>query len=192
MPTVSPSFVGLVVSVEITKTATAALDDSEISELENIVAQSYGVDSDDLTIETEYVTSGIITVDIADSISDEEALTSLTTAMATALGVSEESITLTLDPESGEVSYTVTTNDFDDTAAILASLQSDDIIDTLVTDVVEIQDVTPSDEIVAEVNVVVDADDVTVPLQQAENQVDALLGKDYDVNTESNETFRNK
>ena len=192
MPTVSPSFVGLVVSVEITKTATAALDDSEISELENIVAQSYGVDSDDLTIETEYVTSGIITVDIADSISDEEALTSLTTAIATALGVSEESITLTLDPESGEVSYTVTTNDFDDTAAILASLQSDDIIDTLVTDVVEIQDVTPSDEIVAEVNVVVDADDVTVPLQQAENQVDALLGKDYDVNTESNETFRNK
>ena len=37
------------------------------------------------------------------------------------------------------------------------------------------------EEITAEVTIVLDADDVTVPLQQAENLVDSLLGDEYTI-----------
>ena len=185
MPTTAPSFVGLVVSVEITTTATGNLDDSEVDELESIVAQAYGVDPDDVTSVTEYVTTGTMTVSIPDSVSEDDALAALTSEMASTLGVSEDSITLSLDSETGEVTYSITTTDYDETAAALATLQDSDVVDNLATDSgVTVTNVTPSDDIVAEVNVVVNADEVTVPLQQAENQVDALLGEDYNSDTE--------
>ena len=185
MPTTAPSFVGLVVSVDITTTATGNLDDSEVDELESIVAQAYGVDPDDVTSVTEYVTRVTMTVSIPDSVSEDDALAALTSEMASTLGVSEDSITLSLDSETGEVTYSVSTTDYDETAAVLATLQDSDVVDNLATDSgVTVTNVTPSDDIVAEVNVVVNADEVTVPLQQAENQVDALLGEDYNSETE--------
>ena len=47
-----------------------------------------------------------------------------------------------------------------------------------------IDSVTPSVDIVADVTVVVDADEVTMPLQQAENRFDALLDNNYQAETE--------
>ena len=96
-PTTAPSFIGLVVSVGITTTATGPLDTSEVEYLENLVADSYGVDSDDLTIVTEYVTSGTLDVTIPDNVSTEDAIADLTKAMSQALGISEDSVTIEVD-----------------------------------------------------------------------------------------------
>ena len=46
--------------------------------------------------------------------------------------------------------------------------------------------IIPNEDVVSSVNVVVNADEVTVSLQQAENQVDALLGTEYDSDTAGN------
>jgi phenylpyruvate tautomerase PptA (4-oxalocrotonate tautomerase family) len=121
---------------------------------------------------------------IPDNVSEEEALSDLTQSLSETLGVDEERIILTLDPETGEVTYSVTTNDYDEANAILSELESDDIIESISSDVVSIDSVTPDADIIAEVSVVVNADEVDVSLQQAENQIDALLPDNYnsDVN----------
>ena len=185
-PTTSPSFIGLVVSVGITTTATGPLETSEVEYLEDLVADAYGVDSDDLTIVTEYVTSGTLDVTIPDNVSTEVAIADLTTAMSQALGMSEDSVTIEVDLETGEVTYFVSTDDYDATANIQDQLEDESLLETLneSTDVVLIDSVTPSVDIVADVTVVVDADEVTMPLQQAENRFDALLDNNYQAETE--------
>ena len=131
IPTVSPSFIGLVVSVDITRPATSALDDTEVSELEAIVAQAYGVNPEDLSSIVEYTTTGTMTIDIDPSLSEEDAIASLTTAVSDALGVDEDDVTVSLDPVTGEVTYTVTTEDYDVANGLLETLQSDEIADTI-------------------------------------------------------------
>ena len=178
----------MIVSIEISQSTTSPLNEEEVNDLESLVAQAYGVDTDEVTSVTEYVTAGTMVVDIPETISEEEALNELTNALASSLGVSEDRITLSLDPESGEVTYSVTTTDYDNTASVLDALQSPDLIDDIVTntDVVSISDIIPSADIVAEVDVIVNGDEVDVPLQIAENTIDALLGDDYDTRMEVN------
>ena len=105
IPSSTPSFVGLVVSVDISRPATAALDDSEVIELQDLIVEAYGVDIDDLSTATTYVTSGTIAVTIPDSVSTEDALQDLKTSLASTLGVSEDDIKLVYNSESGEVAY---------------------------------------------------------------------------------------
>ena len=122
-PTAAPSFLGLVVSVGITTPATGPLDDTEVEYLENLVAEAYGVNSGDLTTVTEYVTTGTLDVTIPDDVSEDEAIAELTTALSEALDVSEDSITVEIDPTTGEVTYTVATTDYDTTSNIQEQLQ---------------------------------------------------------------------
>ena len=99
-------------------------------------------------------------------------------------------ISLSLDPETGLVTYTVSTTDYDDAADILETLQDSNVVDSLTTDSgVVVSNVMPRQDIVAEVNVIVNSDEVTVPLQQAENRFEALLSNEYESQTES--TFSN-
>lgn len=185
MPSVSPSFLGLVVSVDITRPATGALSDSEISDLEALVAQAYGVESDDITSVTEYIATGTLDVNIPDDMSEEDALADLTTALATTLGLSEDQVTVERDAETGDITYSVASTDFDDASDVLALLQDSSVVDTInENSAVSISDVNADNDIVAQVTVVVDADEVTASLQQAENTFDALLPEEYNSDTE--------
>ena len=141
--------------MEISTPVTSALDDDEVDQLESLVAQAYGVDVSEVTSIAEYVTTGTLVVTIPDDVSNQDAINELTSALATSLGVTEDSITLSLDPESGEVSYSVTIANYNDTAAIQNALESDDIVDSLMetTDVVEITSIATDDDIVAHVPV---------------------------------------
>lgn len=175
-------------SIEISTSTTSTLDDDEVEELESLVAQAYGVDNSEVTSITEYVTTGSLVVTILDDISNQDAINEITSALASSLGVGEDSITLSLDLESGEVSYTVTTPNYDDTADILDALKSDDIVNLLMemSDAVEITSVATNAEIIAQVDIIVNGDNVTVPLQQAENIFDALLDNQYESNIQAN------
>lgn len=177
-PTSSPSFTGLVIAVDIIRTTTSIIDNAEITHLETLVAESYGIANEDVSSVIVYSTSGSFDITISDTISEDEAIEELTSALSTALGITEDMISLSLDSSSGELSYTVTADDYDQTHAILSQLQSDDIIQNIDANVV-IDSVNPIGEIVANINVVVDADDVEVSLQRAENQIDALLDDNY-------------
>ena len=186
LPTQTPSITGLVVSVDISTATDSALSEEEVAYLEGVVANAYGVSSEDVSTVVEYQTTGSMTVAVGENVSDEEVVSEVTSTLSEALGDSEENIEVVYDAQSGEVTYTVTTTSFEDSQAALSVLEDEGSATALssLTDVVSITSVTPSEEILAEVTVVVDADDVSVPLQQAENAVDAVLGDTYSAETE--------
>ena len=186
VPTGTPSITGLVVSVGITSTTEAPLSSEEVAYLESVVAQAYGVSTEELDTVVEYVTSGTLTVDIPADVSSDEIISDLTEALSEALGVSSEAVEVVYDASTGEVTYTVTSATFDEADAALSTLQDAGFVESIeeLTDAVSVTSVSPSPEIVADVTVAVDADEVTVPLQQAENAVDVLLGTDYSSSSE--------
>ena len=188
IPSSAPSFVGLIVSVDISRPATAAIDDSEINEVQDVIASAYGVEADDLTTTTEYVTTGAISVTIPDSVSTEDALDALTESLASTLGINEDAIQLDIDPVSGEVTYSISTNDHTETTSILDALEEMDDLD-VESDLITVTDISPNSEIVAEISVVVNGDEATPMLQQAENVIDAVLGDEYTLETASNKAY---
>lgn len=182
IPSSAPSFIGLIVSIEISTTTSEFLSNAEVQELLDIVAQGYGVDSNELTSITEYVTSGTMVVDIPDTMSEDEAISLLIASISENLSVDEDLITISLDSENGDVTYSITTTDFETTANISEQLQ--DPANFISDSPVIVSEIISNDEIFAEVNIVLNADEILVPLQQAENLVDALLGDDYSSLTE--------
>ena len=187
-PSSAPSFVGLVVSVDISRPATAALDESEINELLDVIANAYDVGSNDLPTTIEYITTGTMAIIIPDSSSTEEALNALTESLASTLGIDEDAIQLEIDPVSGEVTYSISTNDHTETTSILDALEEIDDFEVQ-SDLIIVRDVTPNSEIVAEISVVVNGDEATPMLQQAENVIDAVLGDEYNLETASNTAY---
>ena len=185
IPSSTPSFVGLIVSVDVSRPATTALDASEIIELQDVIANAYGVRADDLTTTIEYVTIGTMSVTISDSASPEEALDALTESLASTLGINEDDIQLEIDPVTGEVTYSISTNDHTETTSILDALEEMDDLE-IESDLITVTDISPNSEIVAEIAVVVNGDEATPMLQQAENVIDAVLGDEYTLETASN------
>lgn len=176
---------GLVMSVEISSIASRPLNEADTNDLLDIVAQGYDVDREDLTSVIGYVASGTMLVDIPDTMSEVEALSVLTISIAENIGVEENTITLSIDPESAEIIYSITTDDFEASANILEQLQDSAIVNDLSSSAgVAVSEVISDNEIIAEVNIIVNGDDIEVPLQQAENVIDALLGDEYTSVTE--------
>lgn len=188
MPTSLPSFTGLVVSMKISTETTSSLADDEVLALEALVAQAYGVDINDITSIVEYIATGTLAVGIPDDVSSQDVIDELTVALATSLRIPTDSITLSLDPESGEISYSLTSPNFDETAALLDTLESDNIVDSLseMMNLADVLRITTDDDIVAQVDVIVNGDNVIIPLQRAENMVDVLLDDQYDSHMEGN------
>jgi hypothetical protein len=114
----------------------------------------------------------------------------LTVILSESLGVSPEDINLVVDMETGEVTYTISTPGFESTQAVLDLLNDEEtILESLnsQSDIITISSIDADDEIVANVTLVVDADEVTVdPLQIGENTVHSILGEEYETSTELN------
>ena len=190
-PTNAPSFIGLVISVDFTTSTTASFNDSEVFELESIIVQSYGVDEDSLSTSVEYNTAGTMTISVPADMSSDEAVSILTDMFAKALLISEDDISLFLDSETDEVSYTITSSDYESASNVLDTLQIENILNVIDTesDGVIINSLHVIDEIIGAIIVTVDADEVSIPLQQADNTIDALLGDAYEYTTKSNNFF---
>jgi len=173
--------VGLVVVVDITHTTSTELSSSEISHIENVVAAAYGVGLDDVSSSTEYMTSGSMAVTVPESSTEEEFIDALIDAMSTALGIPSEDIDIMVDVESGEVAYTVRAASLNETISLRDALGTPEIVQTLntVNNLVNVESVTPNEDIVAEIIVSVDGDNVTVSIEAAESTVEVILGDEY-------------
>lgn len=175
-------------SLDISRPATAAFDNSEINDVQDVIADAYGVAADDLIITAEYVTTGTISVTIPDSASTEEALDALTQSLSSTLGIGEDSIELEIDPVSGEVTYSISTDDYTETTSILNAMEEIDDLE-VESELITVTNVSPNSKIMAEISVVVNGDEATPMLQQAENVIDAVLGDEYILETTSNKVY---
>merc|ERR1711925_31312 len=93
------------------------------------VAKIYGVDSSsDVQAEVEYEVSGTLDVKFPSDVSDEEKIDALTEALSTSLGVHPKDIEITIDEETGEISYTISSDDLPKAEQLQWSLNIDDTL----------------------------------------------------------------
>ena len=102
--------------------------------------------------------------------------------MAETLGIDPEQITLTFNDATGEVTYILSTPDFNATSTLVDVLEDPAIIDALNEQnaLVDVASLIVDSEIVAEVTILVNADEASIPLPQAENTIQAILGREYE------------
>ena len=186
VPTGVPSITGLIVSVEVGRATTEALSNEEVSELVDTVAEAYGVNVADVHTDIEYVTSGSLAISIPDDLSIEEAESIVAEMLSNTLGVPSDSITVSVDPTSGLVTYSIAVDDYETSEELQGVLSQANVVDLLneQADGLQVQEVVPDPEIVATVVLVVDADEVSVPLQQGDNVLSVLLPSEYTLTTE--------
>jgi len=189
LPTTVPSVTGLVVSIAISHSTSNALNDEELAELENAVALAYDVSPEDVSKSTAYVVSGTLTVDIDDSMTEDSMRDALVVVMTEVLGVNEESITVEIDLESGEATYTISVPIFDDAMTVQAALEDASVASELSAHDISVIAVFPDESVVAETIFVIDGDEVTVSLVTAENTLDAILDKQYTSDVEGTIRF---
>jgi len=177
IPSTSPSLTGLIVSININIPSTSTLTSEEVIYIQEVVAQSYGVNTEDVSTFTEYVTTGSVDVTISDGVAEDITISELVSALSQVLDIPSESISVFVDSETGDVTYAVSTTEYDATEQIFNTLQGSTIADLLngFLDNVSVDSVSPVGGVFAETTVVVDADDVTVSLQTAENLIEAIF-----------------
>ena len=211
IPSATPSLTGTVVVISLSSEVEEELSPSEIDRLRDIVIDSYGLDKEEDPISTtvDYSTTGTMTMEgiIGSELSPEELETledTMENTLSEILGVPSENIDLIIDPETGVVTYTISSPNFNETASILDQLKNDptgtfvddfttaliedleeqNIISSEIVDQISITSVDADDTIVADVTVVIDEEDVTKSQILAENTVDILVGEDYTVSSE--------
>ena len=112
IPSAAPSYFGMVATVVAKSVATEELSSSRIEELAKEVAEIYGVNSTtDVQAEVDYEISGTLDVSFPKDVSDEEKIDALTEALSTSLDVHPKDIEITIDEETGEISYTISSDD---------------------------------------------------------------------------------
>lgn len=192
IPSPAPSITGIVVTLTLSRTGDV-LTTKEVDALQANLANDYGVDVDDVIIEPEYIISGSIQVDsFPEELSDDELATILQQDIADALGVHSKDVTVSVDSESGEVSYTVTSSDDSEAEEIQRTLETNtfltnlnnEIADSLPTSVLSVD---ADDDIVMNLVVTVDASESTVDLDEITDQVETdFVDQGFDADSDSN------
>ena len=186
IPTVSPSITGEIVSITVSQTVTAELEPSDVRDIENLVDKAYGTGEQDISSSTNYISSGSLTISLLETISSEDAKNALQESIASVLNLTVGSVDVTVDLSTGVVLYNITSGSFDDASHAIILLQEEDIA-VILTDQLgsmDVHSVSPSENIIAETMLIVDADDIPISLIQAENILLALLDDSQSLLTE--------
>ena len=175
IPTRAPSITGAVAIIDLSRPVTTDLTVSELNVIQDQIAETYGVNSDAIMVETEYHTTGVIEIDIGDA-SEEAFLDTLEDELAALLGIHEENIVIVIDPESGSARYTIVSDDVQTAEEIQDLLSLPETANELESAIAEVLPVSvqlqaPIGGITAEVSVVVDTTDAANNLNDAANNV---------------------
>ena len=128
LPTAQPSITGLVVTLDVSMTVDSELSDEQVTALTDTILSAYNVEEDDISTEISYTTSGSLELDLPEDVTAEEVGDSVVSTLAEALGVHPRDVTVvSVDLETGEVVYTVSSSSYDDTAALQTTLDTLDL-----------------------------------------------------------------
>ena len=114
MPSRIPSITGLVITIDATRVVVEDLSPNEVEELTNLAVDAFNVALEDVTTDVTYTTSGSMTLLIPDDISEDEIVNAIESSLAEALGVHPHQIAVDVNMETGEVEYTVTSEEYYD------------------------------------------------------------------------------
>lgn len=147
----------------------------------NEVKSAFGVDEPELTIE--YERSCSMVVSIPDIVTEEEALGDIHNAIAKMVDVGPDNVELSLNMETDEVLYSVTTELFKDSERIRDTLNADDAIEKLNerTALIEVSSIPLHDDIRANIRVNIDADKTSVSANTGGNLLKETFGDQYEI-----------
>ena len=191
IPSAPPSVTGLVATVTASTSTTEALDNTEVSAYTDSVAEYYGVDADDVSTTVIYSATGSMVVNVPEGVTQEELSNSVQDSIASSLGVHPQNVQVDVDLETGEVTFTVISDDFDTIQEAQFNLENEvtqqDIVSGIVEDIPEavVDSISVSDETTATIEFTVDADEASNDVTQAAWQTEQLLSGAFDVEVDS-------
>lgn len=195
VPSATPSISGWVATISATTTVSNSIPSDEIEAYTSNVAELYGVDESDIEIVTTYEATGSMSVNIPQDISEIEIRDAITNSVAESLGVHPSDIDVSIDMESGAVEYTISSGEFNEAARAQFDLANNQLQDTIVN---SIEDAIPSlvvdafevnDDVIASIEITVDANNANNDLTQAAWQSEQLLA-DFNVGVSSKLKFQ--
>ena len=114
----------------------------------------------------------------ADSLTEEEVVYSLTSALAENLNIHPSNLEVSYNPDTSEATYTIESELAEAITDIIAIIQADEFQDSLVLDEIVIDSVTVSDDIIASIDVIVDASNTENPDISMTSVIDAIQSQD--------------
>lgn len=202
-PTVSPTFTTMVPSsrpsitgivVTLTLKTNEVVDRATIDTLEEQIANDYGVNVNDVTVDTVYTITGTLQVeDISEDLSESELQEALQHSVASALDVHSRNVDIMLDPETGDITYTISNDDTVDMSNIQDALESSSFADELTQEIsnvlptMMISEIKTDGEIQTELVVIIDATESAADVEDANVQVvSSLENEGFSAESESN------
>ena len=215
IPTIAPSITGLVASIEISKPVTSSLSTEELDLIEQTIVDAFfngtaPIEGEEApyNVQIEYTTQGTMKVDVPSGTSEEDVINVLVDSIAETLGVHPSNIEVEYNPTTGEVIYIITSEDAETLSDITSILEEDldsfedelnanlivsssEILGLEFGGLISISDVEAPTEIVAEIEVIVDATDLpnNVDPEEAINEMETKLeeeGVGFEVEGEVN------
>ena len=137
-----------------------------------------------------YITSGSMELTIPDDISESDLVDAVTNTLAESLNVHPSEVFVEIDMETGEVSYTITTENFNDATSTQFDLAKNSTQDEIASAIestfpsIDVRDVDVSDEIDVNMEFTVDANNAENDVTQAAWQTEQMLS-DFEVNVDN-------
>ena len=122
VPSTVPTISGSVVFVELSREVSSTISDEELSELISSAEETFGVQPGNVEAEVTYDVSGTIVLALEEDINEELLTSALQSSIANALNVHVSDVSVTIDPESGNAIYTISSADTLDAIDLQAML----------------------------------------------------------------------
>ena len=175
--------------IELSKTVEESLDDSEVANITSEVAEAYGVEEEDVTVEIVYQTTGSINISFNGTVDEDALEEALEEEIASLLGVHESSVDVTL--ANGTATYVITSDSAENASETVETMSGSNVTE-IIGDAIDesfavgIEDVVVDDDITAEVIATVDTSDASERLDDAAEKLeDAFESYGYNATAES-------
>lgn len=159
---------GAVALVELSQPVTESMNTDEVHDIQTEVANTYGVDIEEVDVDVVYQTTGTLDLSIGDNIDEDQLISDLENELLALLGLQEGEIEITI--ENGVATYVIDSNSVETAQEIQSVLESSELqatLDEAVGDDVTIDSMAVDDEITAEIVVTVDTTNAENNLQEA-------------------------
>ena len=176
--------------VELSKEVSESISSDEVDDIQSEVANNYGVDEGDVRVDVVYQTSGTMSLENTDGVSEEALEEALEDEIASLLGIHESNVQVNIT--DGVVYYTITSDSAEsasDIRDILDDAESTTQLDDAISETfpeVDVSSIDVNDAIVAEVLVTVDTTGAENNLNIAAASLEASFEEQgYDTEAES-------
>ena len=178
LPSAAPFRTGLVASIEVTTTVTESLSSSDVAEIEGEIISTFNITAEDVSMVIFYSTTGNMVIEDTD-LSEEQIVSTIEAALARELDIHTSDVKVSFDEETGEITFSISSDDAEALVTIADSMSSDDFEESLdLGESLVVQAFTAPADVVATVEISVDASDIEDVDDVVTSVTDALQEKD--------------